>query len=154
MGALEDAAAEKLEAANNSTEPPKPRRGRPPGSKNKPKSGPQPTGTSKPENGDKETFVYIADPGSIAASTLLGATVWGLLALTTKKFRTLTDEEANELGIALDPVLCRWVPIFGDWKHELGLVMVIGTLVAATKIEDKAPNKEASSAEIVDASTS
>jgi hypothetical protein len=78
------------------------------------------------------TFHYQADDTSIAASTVLGAMVWSIIA-PMLKVRDLTKEEREMLGRALDPVLCRWVPIMADWKFEAALIMTIFSLAQTAR---------------------
>lgn len=107
------------------------RRGRPPGSKNKPKDGE----AQSPESRSLfAPFVYQPDDASIAASTMMGSVVWSIVA-PMFKMRDLKNEEREKLGRALDPVLCRWIPILGDWKYEAGLIMAIVGLAQVCKKE-------------------
>ena len=128
MSELTDAANEKLNPV--STEQPR-RRGRPPGSKNKPRD-------SAPSNdvieGERPPFVYIRDEQSVKASMAMGMTVW-FLASKMLPIRELTEDEGMQLGEALDPVLCKWIPILGEWKYEANLMVCIVMLYLATKIE-------------------
>jgi len=150
MSELESAASEMLSRADNGTgtEPPR-KRGRPPGSKNRPKdttnNGPLPKGTGGPEN--KAEFTYVRDENSVQATRMMGETVWWI-ASNMLPVRPLNEEESVQLAEALDPVLCKWIPIFGDWKYELSLLMCILALYSATKVDKK---KSDSSATIEDA---
>jgi len=76
----------------------------------------------------------------------MGVTVWWL-ASKMLPVRELTEEEGYELGKALDPVLCKWIPILGGWKYEAALLMTITTLYMATKV-DKKPLKETPAEEV------
>lgn len=135
MSELSEAAEEKLNPP--AAEAPK-RRGRPLLPRDsqgniirKPKSAPQDTGEE-----EAAPFVYIYDENSVKASMAMGVTVWWL-ASKMLPVRELTEEEGYELGKALDPVLCKWIPILGEWKYEAALLMTITTLYMATKIEKK-----------------
>lgn len=77
-------------------------------------------------------FTYHADDTSIAASTVLGAMVWSIIA-PMLKVRDLDNKEREMLGRALDPVLCRWVPIMADWKFEAALIMTIFSLAQTAR---------------------
>ena len=140
---LSDAVTLQLDADNESTStgPDKPRRGRPPGAKNKTKSAT----ADKPKaeaSVDPFAFSYTADPASIASSAALARTVWGLASLMLP-VRPLTEDEGSTLGEALDPVLCRWLPIVGQWKYEAALVLCIYAMWDATKIEKPASESNA-----------
>lgn len=111
-------------APSFASEPPR-RRGRPPGSKNRPKD-------IAPEEPGAWHFQYVADDASIAASTMMGAVVWSLAA-PMLKMRDLNKEEREMLGKALDPVLCRWLPIIGNWKFEAALLVTILSLAQTAR---------------------
>lgn len=125
MSELQDIANEKINAPPSDT--PK-RRGRPPGSKNRPRI------PAPPDEGEKQPFVYIRDENQVKATALMVKTAW-YLAAKMLPVRELTDEEAMELGEAADPVLCKWIPILGEWKYEANLLVCIITMYMATKIE-------------------
>jgi hypothetical protein len=105
------------------------KRGRPPGSKNRPKDG---TPQAAPSTEEGAEFVYVPDPVSIMQSKALALTVW-FLAAKMLPVRELTEEEGAQLGEALDPVLCKWLPILGEWKYEVNLLACIVMLYLATK---------------------
>jgi hypothetical protein len=116
------------------------RRGRPRGSKNKPRDV-DATVTQAQEEG--APFVYVADPISIMQSKVLATTVW-YIAAKMLPVRELTDEEGSQLGEALDPVLCKWIPILGEWKYEVNLLTCIVMLYLATKKDNlTVPDMEA-----------
>lgn len=124
---------------------PRRRRGRPPGSKTR---KPRPRGDSSSARASKtkdEREPYQPTPEGIAVSSVLGNTVWNLSRLMTN-CRALSDEEREELGAALDPVLYKYLPVLDDWKAEATLVMVAWTLYERTK-----PREESgSSAEVIE----
>lgn len=144
MSELSDAAMETLgnpssdSAGAGLEEPIKKRRGRPPGSKNRPKDASGNPIKEEPRSASIG-FVYMKDENSVKASIALGMTVWFLASLMLP-VRSLTEEEGTMLGEALDPVLCRWIPVFGEWKYEAGLLMVIMTLYFATAKDRTPPN--------------
>jgi len=134
MGDLADAVERELEKESGSpshagagADTPK-RRGRPPGSKNKPKDGAPKTeykqGEPEAAPFDPFNFTYVKNAESVQASTMLGAVAWGI-ASTMLPIKPLNEEQALKLGGALDPVLARWVPVFGQWKYEAALCAVI-----------------------------
>ena len=141
MSELSEAAMEVLGSSDGAAQQeaaPK-RRGRPPGSKNRIKDAsgnPIPETRAQPMGG--AGFVYMKDENSVKASVALGMTVW-FLASMMLPVRSLTEQEGIMLGEALDPVLCRWIPVFGEWKYEAGLLMVIMTLYFATATNGKVP---------------
>lgn len=139
MSELSDAAARKLETGVEV--PPKRGRGRPKGSKNRPKD--EAGNPIPPENPTpaEPGFVYVEDEASIAASRMMGETAWYLASMMLP-VRPLNDEEADKFGRALDPVLCRWLPIFGNWKYEINLLIVMIMLIKATKVEKTKPVTE------------
>jgi hypothetical protein len=49
------------------------------------------------------------------------------------KVRDLNNEEREKLGRALDPVLCRWVPIMANWKFEAALLMTVFSLAQTAR---------------------
>lgn len=156
MSELEDAAREKLNEGATAEAPygykadgtPAKKRGRKPGQSNRP-SNPTP-----PDAGSDagQPFIYVADENSIKASKAMGMTVWALLSLMLP-IRPLTDEEGTQLGTSLDPVLCKWIPIIGEWKYEAALLMTVFTLWQATKIENTS-TPTGSEATVIDESTS
>jgi hypothetical protein len=73
---------------------------------------------------EKPREPYVPDPTSIMLSGMLGATIFNLAA-RIGHHRALTDEETQQLGEAIDPVLWKWLPVLGDWKAEAGLAMVL-----------------------------
>lgn len=77
---------------------------------------------------------YHPDPVSIAGMATLGRTVWAIIG-SRLGFRPLTDEEANTLGTALDPVAYKYAPFFGQYGAEINLVVVLFGLAQATKIK-------------------
>lgn len=114
------------------------KRGRPPGSKNRPKDGSGNPIPETPSNPLLAPFVYVADDTSIAASTAMGGVVWAIIA-PMFKMRDLKDDEREKLGRCLDPVLCRWIPILGEWKYEAALLMAILGLARTCKREYQPP---------------
>src|SRR5438128_1525096 len=82
------------------------------------------------ENDDRPPYVPTEE--SIVLSTILGKTLWGLSCMLTRH-KTLTDEQARELGTALDPVLYKWLPLLEGWKAEATLIVVTWGLWSATK---------------------
>lgn len=144
MGETEDRAENMLKAGGANAPPAEPkRRGRPPGSKNRPKENDSSSPTSVPTEGLKDKlskFEYQETPESVFASTMMGATIWAIVA-PMFKLRKLTDEEEIRLGLALDPVLQRWVPMFDTWKYEINLVV---TIVALAKTCSPPSNTESS----------
>ncbi len=152
---LEDAANRELNrdesapasgGADSGTQQPK-RRGRPPGSKNKPKDGS--SAQPKAPGTDLFNFVYVREQGSVDASAMIARTVWGLASVMLP-VRPLTAEESVELGEALDPVLCRWLPVFGQWKYEAALIMAIYAMYETTKVERPKPPASDSVATVVE----
>lgn len=74
---------------------------------------------------------YVRTEEGVALSSILGRTLWGILASFTKR-RQLTEEEGKALGEALDPVLYKYLPAMGDWAAEIALIMVSWQLWNAT----------------------
>jgi len=126
MSDLSEAANEVL---NKPPEDTPRKRGRPKGSTNKPKVAVE---ADKYGTMDGVPFVYVPDPVSIMQSKALALTVW-FLAAKMLPVRELTEEEGSLLGDALDPVLCKWLPMLGEWKYEMNLVVCIIMLYMATK---------------------
>jgi len=63
----------------------------------------------------------------------LVATLWGILAPFIKH-RDITDQEALQLGSALDPVLYKYLPGLSGYTLEINLLLVVGTVWQATAI--------------------
>lgn len=143
MTDLSEAAADKLNPPQGDAV--KKRIGRPPGSKNKTKPTGAGAAVDSPED-EAAPFVYVRDETSVMASMAMGMTVW-FLASKMLPVRELTEEEGMQLGEALDPVLCKWIPILGAWKYEANLLVCIVMLYMATKV-DKTVTKEAPSEEV------
>lgn len=153
MSELQDAAnSALLNKPEDSEEVPR-RRGRPKGSKNRPKDG-SPPKTENESGASPWDFEYKRDESSINATAVMVRTAWGIASIMLP-VRPLTDTEALELGEATDPVLQRWIPVFGQWKYELALVMCIYAMWDKTKITDapKAtpnPTPSGSTATVID----
>lgn len=116
-----------------SDSPPKRKRGRPKGSKTKPRpdSG-RGREEPKPDSGGRPK--YQSSDVSIAACATIGNIVWNVAA-PQLNLRPLTDEEAVELGGALDAVAGKYVPdIFERWAEEIGLAFVVLGLYAKTQL--------------------
>jgi hypothetical protein len=140
-----DERASELSGNNNPTPadagPDAPRkRGRPKGSKNKPKDGTQPISQVETEETPRDwrNFVYTPDANSVQASAAMCRVTWYLLSLMLP-IRELNDAEAKQIGEAADPVFCRWLPVFGNFKYEMAFLMCILTLYFQTRIEPEKP---------------
>ncbi len=144
----ESIASEMLSAESPSGDSaPKRKRGRPKGSKNRPKD----PNTGKPiesENGDGKPFVYVPDDASIKAAAKLSGIAW-FLAAPFMKCRPLTEPEETMLGEALDPILQKYIPIYGDFKYEINLCMVLVGLYQVCREKDDKKETE-SSAEVLE----
>jgi hypothetical protein len=79
-------------------------------------------------------------------SKALAITAW-FIASKMLPVRELTEEEGDQLGAALDPVLCKWIPILGEWKYEANLLACVVMIYMATKKDKNKPTD--SSAEVV-----
>lgn len=74
---------------------------------------------------------YVPDPASIQACAYMSKTLWTFVAGFTKH-RMVTDEEALQIGGAIDPLLWKYLPAMADWKEELNLAMVLMAIWNAT----------------------
>ena len=77
--------------------------------------------------------VEITEQDCIELGGLL-AVVWGL-AGPAVKLAPLNEEEATRLGTAAAPVIQKYLPMLGDWKLEITLIMVTAGLVQAKRKE-------------------
>jgi len=114
-------------------------RGRPKGSTNKPKDG------SSPEKVKDRTPEEIKQGEQVCA--FLSATLWGIAA-PMLNHRDITDDEARELGAALDPVLFKYLPGITGYALEINLILVVGTIWANTALPKKTPVGAADNANI------
>ena len=125
---LAQTAGEKLDS------PPLRPRGRPPGkstAKQRAKWREQ-----KRRQAEEEETSYEPDAAGIAACALLSQTLWRLGG-PFLHLRPLTDEEAAQLGAAVDPVLKKYLPALEEWQAEVNLGVVLLGLIQATRIENK-----------------
>jgi len=124
-------AAERVTAGEGSTpSSPKRGRGRPRGSKTKRPSTARPKADE--EELEEEREPYKASEASVQGAALLGATLWRI-AGPMVKLDALTEDEALELGQALDPILYKYVPMVSEWREELNALVVIVGLFGATR---------------------
>jgi hypothetical protein len=116
------------------------RRGRKPGSKNKPKL--------------IERTPEEKAQGAAACSFMV-ATVWDIFAPAMKR-RTLSDQEAQAIGGALDPVLAKYLPGMAGYVLEINLCVIVLGIWQTTKLpkeltpETKAGKKEKPKLEMVE----
>lgn len=120
--------------SNDGAEQTSRKRGRPPGSKNRPKDGNTTNSKTSESGGEGTPFLYTRDENNIKATALMGATAWYFAAKMLPNIRALKEDEAMALGEALDPVLQKYLPVFGEWKYELNLVMVVVGLYQACQV--------------------
>jgi len=87
---------------------------------------------AEPDEADTtERAPYAPDPASIAMTAVLARNLWKLSTLITHR-RELTDEEAQSLGAALDPVLYKYVPLLDEYAAEVNLAGVVFMLWSST----------------------
>jgi hypothetical protein len=117
---------------------PKRGRGRPKGSKTRTRT----TRTTKPEeNDDEKREPYKATPEGIASAQLLCATAW-TIAAPMLKLDSLTEDEAEQLGKAVDPILHKYVPLLDDWREEINLVVAVVGAFQVTRQRYRAAHPE------------
>jgi len=146
----ETVAATMLSGESPSGDSPPRKRGRPKGSKNRPRdpnTGERINTPKESSNGDKP-FVYIPDSAGIKAASEAFNIIW-FLAAPFIKCRPLTDDEKLMAGEALDPILQKYIPMYGDWKYEINLAMVIVGLYQVCRIKEDKKESE-SSAEVIE----
>lgn len=81
-------------------------------------------------------------PAEIAVAAKLGAMLWKLSTLITGR-RELNEQEKQDFGEALAPVIVKYAPMLDRWGDELVLGMTIWTLWESTgKKEEKKPESE------------
>lgn len=83
---------------------------------------------------------YEPNPASIALCAKLGSVLWSLSCMVTKH-RALTDEEAHELGAALDPLFYKYLPAVNQFAEELNAVGTVWQLWEATKPDETATDR-------------
>lgn len=127
FGEKETETAPNSPGAVPSSDPPKRKRGRPPGSKTKNKTE-TPTVPAKPERTPEE------QKQGAALCAFLAATIWDIGAPFAKR-RSLTDDEALKLGQALDPVLWKYAPAISNWQLEINLLVTVAMLWQGTAID-------------------
>ncbi len=117
-------------AGENPAPAPKRGRGRPKGSKTKTRST-STGGTTKTKSAD-EREPYKASPEGIATSALLMGTLWKV-AGPMLKLDALTEDEATQLGAAVDPILHKYVPLLDAWREEINLAVALVGAYEVTK---------------------
>ena len=127
--AAEVAEAIKAEHGAGGEDAPRPRRGRPPGAKNK-----KGAKRSAAPQADDVPMDYTPTDVEVKAATLLGATIWKF-AGKMLGYRELDPvSEAPELGAALAPLVKKYLPLLAEWQYEINAAMVIFALAEQTKI--------------------
>jgi hypothetical protein len=115
---------------------PKRGRGRPKGSKTR-------TRTTRAVEAEKEPErePYKATPEGIASAQLLCATAW-TIAGPMLKLDSLTEDEAEQLGKAVDPILHKYVPMLDTWREEINLTVAVVGAFQVTRQRYRAAHPE------------
>lgn len=124
---IEEAAARELAPPGSGDAEEKPKRGRPKGSKTKKRAPARLVESEKPPK-------YQTSDATVAACATVGALVWNV-AGPQFKCRPLTQDEALELGLALDAIAAKYLgDVFEKWAEEIALSLVVLGLYQRTRL--------------------
>lgn len=96
----------------------------------RPRGGARKGAGRKPSKGKTARPIEPASEAEVQAHTFLAGTVWKISARLFK-MEDLLEDERQQLGEAIAPVVAKYMPQFEQYAPEANLIIMVGGLIIA-----------------------
>lgn len=83
--------------------------------------------------GEQAPAEIVVSPGDVSVAIEIGETVWELTR-GLSRCRSLDPAQKERLGVALAPLVQKYMPLLGAWQYEIGAGLVLFALVRECRL--------------------